>query len=246
MPVLSHDRAMKIVERVAAKHHLSVATALCAKRDRYARICRAEIAARLKGDLGWSPYKIGPFLGSTPKNAYDLLGLYNLEKKRAHRVLAVDDIRAIAELERDRMREELAEARYEIAYLKGELERLTGASLVHRMASVLGVEKLRLCIVLAILTEAYPNRVMSDQMIDLYEDACIKLNYGRTEPTPQLITKNVYDLRAHFTAQGWVDPIISTENGTRVLSTDGARWLYERIGAPSLHHIGSQQIRSAA
>lgn len=240
--IMSQQRAMAIVERVAVKHDLTVAVALCSKRDRYAVACRAEIATVLKGELGWSQERTGALLGVTRPAVGKLLGFHKVAERRARHSLPPVDLVAIASLDRDALKGRLVDAEAMIAYLQGELDRMTGASVTHQLAESFGLDsKLRCAIVLAILAEAYPRAVPSTDLTERYDDACARLNYGNCAGTStNLVTKNIAALRDHFAELGYADPVVSSDgvNGKmRALSADAARLLNERVGVPRLSQL---------
>jgi len=237
--ILSQRRAMEIVERVAAKHELSVAVALCSRRDRYAVACRAEIAWTIREQLNWSLRRIGQLLGVSHEAVRQLLDCHKIALRRARRSLPPTDLAALAAMDRDALRRRVAELEEMNAYLQSELDRLTGAGLVPTLAQEFGLENAQRCaIVLAILAEAYPRAVSMNHMIELYEDACDQLNYGaRQGATSNLVAKNISDLRERFAQQGLPDPVSLSEGNNRSLSHEAAQVLYERTGTPSLTRL---------
>lgn len=237
--IASKTRAMEIVERMALKHDLPVATALCAKRDRYARACRAEIAWALKRELNWSSRRSAALLGVTFKNVCVLLKTHEIAMRRAKNVLPVTDLQALAAIEADELRRRLVESQDLIAHLQGELDRLTGATLANKIAARFGLEnRLRCAIVLAILVEAYPRSVPSNLLTELYDEACDRLNYGsRNGASADLIKKNFSSLREHFAELGLACPVDWDDAGARRLTDAGAELLHEAVSAPRLSQL---------
>lgn len=249
--ITSPDMAMKIVERVAAKHDLVVTKVLCAKRDRHAVACRAEIAHCLKIELNWSARRTGDLLGITHPAVRKLLGSHQIAMRRELRVLPAATLRDLASISADETRRRLADAEGMILYLRGEIDRLTGASISQRLAECFGLEgKLRCAITLGIVAEAYPRQVSAPDMVELYDEACNRLNYGaRTGANFNLITKNIAALREHFASLGYADPIASTEGSPgmyRRLTDEAALLLNNLTGTPRLSQLKSQSIRGAA
>lgn len=238
----SQRRAMEIVERIVAKHELTVSVALCARWDRYARDCRAEIAWTLRDELRWSTRRSGSLLGCSARNVCDLLTSHEIALRRAKNILPAADLRALAEISKDDLRQRVADVEADNAMLRAEIERLTGASLTHRLARLFGLEnKLRCAIVLAIVVEAYPRHVTSMDIVELYDEACDRLNYGaRNGATANLITKNIAALRDHVATLGMADPIESFEAHSglaRRLSDAAAEYLHVEVGAPRLSQL---------
>lgn len=237
--IASKAMALAIVERVAKKHQMTPAQALCVRRDRFSVACRAEIAWTLKEELAWAQRRIGSLLGITQPAARKLLGYHEKSLTRANNVLPTETLRALAAISGDEAKRRLAEAEGRIAYLQGELDRLTGASITHRLAEKFGLgNKLRCALVLGILVEAYPRAVNAPELVELYDEACERLNYGaRRGASFNLITKNIAALRESFLELGYPDPVVSSEGSTgmqRRLTDDVATLLHEAVGAPRL------------
>lgn len=238
--ILSKERALAIVEAIAVKHDLAVRVALCSKRDRYAVACRAEIAHELKAQLNWSTRQTGDLLGVSSPAVCKLLGLHEIAIRRAQRSLPVSDLKALDALGSDALKLRLVNAESMVAFLQGEIDRLTGAGLIPRLAASFQLEnKLRCAIVLAIVAEAYPRAVGLSDMIEFYDVACERLNYGRGSASANLITKNISHLREHFRDMGLPDPISTGDSrlGTRALRDDVAQLMHDRLGVPRLSQL---------
>jgi hypothetical protein len=253
--ITSKARACEIVETVAAKHDLPVQTVLCARWDRYAIAARAEIASELSTRLNWSTRRIGAHIGCTHANVRKLFGIHKLNMKRGARWLPAADVHAIVSIRNDERLMRMVEAEERAAYAEAELARLTGDNLAVIYADALGLtHRLRCAIVLAIVAEAYPRLVLGAELIEHYDEACVKLGYGDQKGANfNLMTKNVAHLREHFEAQGWPAPINITKGytprelvGSRRLTDEGAEFLHERLGAPKLSQIeAAREQRSA-
>lgn len=241
--IASKAMALAIVERIAKKHDMDIKIALCARRDRYSVACRAEIAWTVKDELAWSQRSIGGLLGLSHTAVRKLLGFHEKSLRRANNVLPAETLRAIASISADDVKSRLLDAENRNAYLQAELDRLTGASLTHRIAESFGLKgKLRCALVLAIVAEAYPRSINTPDLIELYDDACDRLNYGtRRGASFNLIAKNVAALRARFAELGYTDPIESSEGSfglQRRLTDRAASLLNEIVGAPRLSQMG--------
>lgn len=237
--IASKAMALAIVERIAKKHQMTVAAALCVRRDRFSVACRAEIAWTLKDELDWSQRRSGALLGVTQPAVRKLLGYHEMSLRRANNVLPTETLRALAVVSGDEAKRRLADAESRIAYLQSELDRLTGASITHRLADAFGLgNKLRCALVLGILAEAYPRAVNPPELVELYDEACERLNYGaRRGASFNLITKNIAALRESFLDLGYRDPVVSTESSSgmqRRLSDEAAVLLHETVGTPRL------------
>lgn len=248
--IASKQFALAIVERIATKHQLTTAQALCVRRDRYAVACRAEIAWALKNELGWSQRAIGGLLGVTQPGARKLLGYHEISLRRANNLLPTETLRAIALIGADEGKRRLADAEGRIAYLQAELDRLTGASLTHRLAENFDLTgKIRCALVLSIIAEAYPRAVNAPELVELYDEACERLNYGaRRGASFNLITKNIAALREKFAELGYADPILSSEGSfgmQRRLTDEAARLLYDTVGAPRLSQLKTMKGMAA-
>lgn len=237
--IASKAMALAIVERIAKKHQMTVAAALCVRRDRFSVACRAEIAWTLKDELDWAQRPTGKLLGITQPAVRKLLGYHEMSLRRSNNVLPAETIKALAVISGDDLRRRLAEAESRAAYLQGELDRLTGASITHRLAESFGLNnKLRCALVLGILAEAYPRAVSPPDLVELYDEACERLNYGaRRGASFNLITKNIAALRESFLELGYPDPVVSSEGSSgmqRRLTDEAAVLLHEAVGAPRL------------
>jgi len=248
--IMSKQLGLAIVERIALKHQMQPSQALCARRDRYAVACRAEIAWALKEELRWSQRMIGTLLGVTHPAVRKLLGSHEISLRRANNILSTETLKAIALIGADESKRRLADAESRIVYLQAELDRLTGASLTHRLAAIFDLTgKIRCALVLSIIAEAYPRAVNAPELVELYDEACERLNYGaRRGASFNLITKNIAALREKFAELGYADPISSTEGSfgmQRRLTDDAARLLYETVGAPRLSQLKTMKGMAA-
>lgn len=217
--IVSKARAAALVEQIADKHALPVATVLCAKWDRFALIARAEAAHALTTQLNWSIRATGAYLGCSHTNVRKLL---SFQKRNAPRIVRLVSLNGADEAAVARVRE-----------LEAELQRLSGTHLCERLASDLSVP-LRCAILLAILIEAWPRYVRGPALLQLYDDACDKLGYGaRNGANFDLVTKHACDLAARFKAAGWPAPSeVGELKGSRRLTDSAAVWLADRCGAP--------------
>lgn len=251
--IASKARAAQIIEQVARKHDLAPTVVLCARWDRFAMAARSECAFELKTQLGWSQRAIAAHLGCTQPNVRKLFSFHEMNSRRARRWLPAADVQALSKLESGAMGLRLIETEERAQYLASELDRLTGHQRALELADALGV-RVRGGILLAIVAEAYPNVALGGTILELYDEACLRLGYGDQKGSGfNLMAKNVAHLREHFAARGWPEPIPMGDSatagilvGARRLSDEAAVFLHEWFGLPCASQIEAAKERSAA
>lgn len=251
--IASKARAAEIVERIAAKHDLAVPTVLCARRDRFAMAARAEVAASIADELNWSTRSIGDYIGCSHTMVRKLLGFHEIAARRAKRWLPAADVHALARLEGNDLAQRALEAEERAAELEAEMVRLTGVHLAATLGQAieLGGEhggRFGGVVLLSIVVEAYPNAVLGPNLLELYDEACGKLGFGRSSGVGyELMAKNASNIAKHFREKGWPVP---TEPGdlpaSRRLTHEAARMLHEKIGFPRLSQMELAAQRGSA
>lgn len=226
--IASKARAAQIIERVAEKHRIEVSTMLCARWDRFVAIARAEAAAGLRDDLGWSLRMIGEYLGCSHESVRQLFTLQQKYARRASLIHPVPDVDG-------RIRE-----------LEAEVARLSGTYLCERLAVKFGLQ-MRCAILLAILAEAYPRYVRGPAILQLYDEACETIGYGhQSGATYNLIAKNASHLNTRMRELGAgadVASVIKELPGARRMDDAAAAWLSDQCGAPKRSQI--ERLREA-
>ncbi|NBW07973.1 MAG: hypothetical protein EBR82_08095 [Caulobacteraceae bacterium] len=232
MAIHSPARAMAIAEQVAGRYRITVDHLLCARWDRYVVHARAEVAVRIRDDLGWSSRAIGRWLGCSHPNVRKLFSYHKMRPPWAAMTGDVDPA-SILHLARDDQARRLAEAEQRAADAAREIDRLSGVHLTEALAEQLGLLT-RCAIVLAICAENYPRVVRGVAILQGYDHACSVLGYGaRNGATYDLMKKNFSSLDRAFAEQGWPQP---TECGdlpaSRRLTHAAADMLALRFGVP--------------
>ncbi|TXH47223.1 MAG: hypothetical protein E6Q97_27695 [Desulfurellales bacterium] len=235
--IASVDRALAVVDRVAAKHGMTAAALVATPRNRAVILARGEVMHALNVELGWSYQRAANLLGLSVSRLHSAHTEWKGVQANIARYLP-EDLRAAPDT---------------LADLKAQLEASEVARLdaERRLAAVLGLESIdvfmkgldllpRAAIVLTVLAESYPNHVRVEQILNYYDAACLRLDYGaKRGATRELLYQNNAALRRTFAARGWPNPVgVGPANKTHVLTHDAADLLHEKIGVPSTVQIG--------
>lgn len=245
--ITSQARALEIVEAVAAKHGMEVARLMAQPFKRDTVLARGEVVSRLSEELNWPFSMIAGYLGCSASTAHSAKS----EWKKAEAAFAVfipdEAVLAIAKVTQSEALQRAAQAERQLREIKGELDRVAGLDLSERMVVELDLLP-RCAILLSIVAAAYPRYVRAGALLELYDQACERLNYGqRSGATIPLISKNAQTLREHFAARDWPCPIQpGVLPGSRQLTNEAAAWLHGRVGSPRMSQIVHHTERTGA
>jgi len=229
--IASVDRALAIVERVAAKHGLTAAGLVATRYSRAVVLARGEVMHTLNAELGWTYQRAAELTGLSVSRLHSAVSEWKGVQANIERYLpdTVADLRAQL---------------YAAEAARQDAER--------RLAAMLGTESVdlfvselqlvpRAAIVLTALAEAYPKHARDEHILNFYDAACVRMNYGlRNGATKELMWKNIEALRRSFAERGWPNPVsVGPMINTRVLSHAAAVVLHERVGVPSKTQIAN-------
>lgn len=229
--IASVDRALAIVERVAAKHGMTAAGLVSTRYNRAVVLARGEAMDALAKELRWSYQRAAELTGLSVSRLHSAHTEWKGVQANIERYLpdTVADLRA--QLDAAEAARQDAERR---------LAAMLGAESVDLFVSELQLLP-RAAIVLTVLAEAYPKHVRDEQVLNFYDAACVRMNYGlRNGATKELMWQNFTALRRAFAERGWPNPVsVGPMINTRVLSHEAAVVLHERIGVPSKTQIAN-------
>lgn len=221
-PLHSTAKADAIIAAVAERHGLAPARLLEQWGGRIVTDAKREAACRLEHELQWTERMIAGHMRCALSTAQRLL--------RTGRERYVS-----AELRRTGVIPKCPEElRSEVIELRAQLERITGVHLAYRLTVAYDLRPA--CgVLLAILAEAYPRPMHTGSLIEAYDAACDRLEFGtRRGVADELIGSLVWQMRKRFGELQLPDPVESMPISARRLSDSAAELFRARFGVPRI------------